>query len=59
MEEFEKAMKGSMAESKDIHKLFQKIDTDGTGTISYTEFISACVTQTNTITKDRLLEVRH
>lgn len=56
MEEFTKAMRGSMAESRDIEVLFSKIDMDGTGTLSYTEFISACLTQTSALTKDRLLE---
>lgn len=57
VDEFTKAMQSSMSASADIKKLFEKIDIDGTGNISYSEFISACLSRTNILTKERLLEV--
>ncbi len=58
VEEFSHAMATTMEQSAEIKHLFQKIDMDRTGTISYSEFISACLTRTNVLTKERLLAVR-
>lgn len=55
IEEFRKGMESTGSiNPADIDSLFNKIDTDSTGLISYSEFISATLTNSDLLTKDRL-----
>lgn len=51
--EWTEALKGTFSEAS-AHRLFHDIDSDGSGTISYSEFVAAALTKKEYLTKNYL-----
>jgi len=56
IDEFQSAMQSTGMDEKQVKKLFEDMDIDGTGTIEYSEFISTALLVNNAITKEDLID---